>query len=50
MHEVRDTFMSLATYSVAYFRNRQVLSWILTPGSDVAFADDIVCWNLVKGL
>ena len=49
IYGVRDIFMGLAMYSVAYFGNRKALGWMLIAASGVAFADGAVCWNQGKG-
>lgn len=47
IYGVRDIFMGLAIYSVAYFGDRKALGWILIAGSGVAYADGAVCLTQV---
>lgn len=43
IYGVRDIFMGLAIYAVAYFGDRRALGWILIAGSGVAYADGAIC-------
>lgn len=47
VYGVRDIFMGLAVYSVAYFGDRKALGWIAIAGSGVDYADGLTCWALV---
>lgn len=47
IYGVRDIFMGLAIYSVAYFGDRKALGWIMIAGSGVAYADGVICWAQV---
>ncbi|KAJ5775315.1 uncharacterized protein N7511_000326 [Penicillium nucicola] len=49
VYGVRDIFMGVAIYAVAYFGTRRALGWILIAASCVAFADGLVCWTHGQG-
>lgn len=47
VYGIRDVFMGLVIYAVAYYGNRKALGWVVLLASAVAIADGAVCKIMV---